>query len=61
MQEGLPVLLTGNDDPTAFGPDQLYSDPELLRSNRAVRPRSTSTGTQLREADDERRSYADAY
>jgi hypothetical protein len=54
-------LLTGSDTSTAFSQIRYIRDSELLRSNRAVRPRSTSTGTQLREADDERRSYADAY
>lgn len=61
MQERLSVLLTGSDTSTAFSQIRYIRDSELLRSNRAVRPRSTSTGTQLREADDERRSYADAY
>ena len=58
MQERLSVLLTGSDTSTAFSQIRYIRDSELLRSNR---PRSTSTGTQLREADDERRSYADAY
>ena len=48
-------MLTGNDTPTVLNPDPLYSNSELLRSNRAVRPRSKSTSTHLREADDEGR------